>query len=140
MFFKLLEIYKNIKEKLPQFEIYYKPHPSEEKDFNDLELINTINTQKEYLEVLSKTSFNIGIFGSVMYYPLLLGKNIVIIDFTLSGINDELDMEASKDPVPPVIRIVLFLKGLFIFNIIYYSFTCFFIIKFIKILKYFRII
>tara|TARA_R110001606_G_scaffold375439_2_gene533730 strand:+ start:2319 stop:3437 length:1119 start_codon:yes stop_codon:yes gene_type:complete len=94
--FKLLEIYKNIKEKLPQFKIYYKPHPSEEKDFNDLELISTINTQKEYLEVLSKTSFNIGIFGSVMYYPLLLGKNIVIIDFTLSGINDELDIEAFK--------------------------------------------
>lgn len=94
--FKLLEIYKNIKEKLPQFKIYYKPHPSEEKDFNDLESINTVKNQKEYLKILSKSSYNIGIFGSIMYYPLLLEKNIVIVDSTLSGINDELDIEAFK--------------------------------------------
>tara|TARA_Y100000361_G_scaffold109482_1_gene99408 strand:+ start:2193 stop:3311 length:1119 start_codon:yes stop_codon:yes gene_type:complete len=94
--YKLVEIYKNIIEKLPQFKVYYKPHPSEEKDFNDFENINIIKNQTEFLDTLTKSSYNVGIFNSVMYYPLLMGKNIVAIDFNLSGINDELDIETFK--------------------------------------------
>ena len=94
--FKLIEIYKNITKNLPQFEVYYKPHPSEEKDFNDLKDINTINTQNEFTNILSKSSYNIGIFNSVMYYPLLMKKNIVVIDSITSGIDDELNIETFK--------------------------------------------
>ena len=94
--FKLLEIYKNIKEKFPLSQVYYKPHPVEQKDFNDLGFINIIETQKEYLKILAKSSYNVGIFSSVMCHPLLMGKNIVVVDFKTSGIDDELDIEKFK--------------------------------------------
>lgn len=91
--YKLLEIYNNVISTLPEYKIYYKPHPSEEKDFNDLEGINKITTQKDFLQILEKSLYNIGIFSSVMYYPLLMGKNVVSVDFSSSGVNDELDIE-----------------------------------------------
>lgn len=94
--YKLLEIYNNVVSTLPEYKIYYKPHPSEEKDFNDLEGVNKISTQKDFLQILEKSSYNIGIFNSVMYYPLLMGKNVVSVDFSSSGFNDELDIEKFK--------------------------------------------
>lgn len=91
--YKLVEIYNNISEKLPDYKVYYKPHPSEEKDFNDFQNIHTITSQKEFSVLLEKSKHNIGIFGSVMYYPLLIGKSIIGVDFESSGVNDELDIE-----------------------------------------------
>ena len=95
--FRLLEIYKNIEKKLSQFEVYYKPHPSEKKDFpKDFKNIKTIDNYSDFLKLVSKSTHNVGIFNSVMYYPLLMEKNIVIVDFNLSGINSELDIEIFK--------------------------------------------
>lgn len=91
--YKLLEIYYNIKSKLPNYTIYYKPHPSEEKDFNDLEKVNKITSQISFFQLLEKSSYNIGIFNSVMYYPLLMGKNIVKVNLSDAGFDDELNIE-----------------------------------------------
>ena len=94
--YKLIEIYNNIKLKFPKYKIYYKPHPSEQKDFNDLQNIDILSNSQMFNEIVQKSSYNVGIFGSVMYYPLLLKKTIVNVDFNTSGINDELDIEKYK--------------------------------------------
>lgn len=91
--YKLIEIYNNVKTKFPKYKTYYKPHPSEEKDFNDLQNINIIPNSQIFNEIVQKSTYNIGIFGSVMYYPLLLNKTIVNVDFNISGVNDEVDIE-----------------------------------------------
>lgn len=91
--YKLIEIYNNVKIKFPKYRTYYKPHPSEEKDFNDLQNVNIISNSQMFNEIVQKSTYNIGIFGSVMYYPLLLDKTIVNVDFDTSGVNDELDIE-----------------------------------------------
>jgi hypothetical protein len=89
----ILDIYKNLT-KLEDWKIYYKPHPSEIKDFpNDFNNINLLRTYNEYFDVLSKSSYNIGIFSSVMYFPLVLNKKVVYIDAKTAGIEDELNIE-----------------------------------------------
>tara|TARA_R110002012_G_scaffold318803_1_gene537797 strand:+ start:2066 stop:3184 length:1119 start_codon:yes stop_codon:yes gene_type:complete len=93
---KLLKIYNNIKTKLPKWDVYYKPHPSELTDFDDFENTNIIFNQDQLLTIVEKSSYNVGIFSSIMYYPLLMGKNIVSVDFSSSGANDELDIENFK--------------------------------------------
>jgi len=94
--YNLVSIYNHIKNNL-NWEIYYKPHPNELKDFpNDFENVNIIKEHTSYLEILKKSKYNIGLFTSVMYLPLLMGKNIVYIDQKTSGINKELDINNFK--------------------------------------------
>lgn len=89
----LLNIYKNLV-KLKDWEVYYKPHPSEIKNFsNDFNNVKLLKTYTEYFNILSKSIHNIGIFSSVMYFPLTLNKNIVYVDSKTSGIQEELNIE-----------------------------------------------
>lgn len=89
----LLSIYNKLI-KLDNWIVYYKPHPSETKDFpNDFNNVNLLKTYDEYFDVLSKSLHNIGIFSSVMYFPLVLNKNIIYVDAKTSGIEDEWDIE-----------------------------------------------
>ena len=91
---KLLQVYQEIQNKLPEYLVYYKPHPNEEKEFsNDFAGINMLRDQSEYLTVLKTTKYNVGMFTSVMYNALLLDKNIVYINQEASGVSMELDLE-----------------------------------------------
>lgn len=95
--YELLSIYNNIKLKLNDWDVYYKPHPNELKEFpDDFKDIKTILENNEYLNILQKSNYNIGLFTSVMYLPLLLNKNIVYIDQATSGINKELNLDNFK--------------------------------------------
>ena len=90
----LLNIYKNLNKKLKDWEIFYKTHPSEIRDFpQDFENINVLSTYEEYFKLLPITSHHIGMFGSVMYFPLALNKNIIYVDAKTSGMQDELNIE-----------------------------------------------
>ena len=91
---KIVEIYRQVVECYKDWEVYYKPHPNEVKEFpNDFENINVIGTYEEYFKILPKSNLNIGIFGSVMYFPLLLKKTVVPISFEDAGVLDEEDIE-----------------------------------------------
>lgn len=93
---KLLSIYNDLN-KLIDSKIYYKPHPNELKNFpNDFKDINLITSNEMYLDLLRKSKYNIGLFTSVMYLPLLLNKNIVYIDQSMSGVNEELNLNNFK--------------------------------------------
>lgn len=93
----LLNIYKNLSKKLKGYEIYYKTHPSEIKDFpQDFKDINVLSTYEEYFKLLPSAYYHIGIFSSVMYFPLALGKNIIYVDAKTSGMQDELNIENYK--------------------------------------------
>ena len=93
----LLNIYKNLNKKLNGWEIYYKTHPSEIKDFpQDFNGVNILSTYEQYFEILPNTPHHIGMFGSVMYFPLVLDKNIIYIDAKTSGAEDELNIENYK--------------------------------------------
>jgi hypothetical protein len=92
----LLNIYKKLA-KLSDWEVYFKPHPSEIKDFpNDFNNINLLKTYDDYFTILPKSSHNIGIFSSVMYFPLILNKNVIYVDSKTSGIEAELNIESYK--------------------------------------------
>lgn len=94
---KLLSIYRSIKHNFPEYEVYYKPHPNEVKEFpKDFYKENLIETQEEYLKLLKASKFNIGLFTSVMYLPLIMDKNIVYINQTTSGIDEELNINYFK--------------------------------------------
>ena len=94
---KIIAIYKDLIEKYPDWDIFYKPHPSEKKDFpEDFNNIKTIDNNKDFLEIVSKSTHNIGIFSSVMFYPLIMDKNIVIFNHSLIGVEDELNIENFK--------------------------------------------
>ena len=91
---KMIKTYLDLNNKFKDWEIFYKPHPSELKDFpDDFNNIKVINSFEEYFNILKKSSFNIGLFSSVMYYPLILSKNVVFIDHSSSGVADELNLE-----------------------------------------------
>lgn len=95
--YELLSIYKHIKLNLKEWKIFYKLHPNELRDFpNDFIDIDLISDHNIYLDVLNKTKYNIGLFTSVMYLPLLMNKNIVYIDQNISGIDKELDINNFK--------------------------------------------
>lgn len=92
--YNLLKIYKNLKSKLNNWEIYYKPHPSETKDFpNDFTNIQLLQSHNEFIDILKKSKHNVGIFSSVMYFPLILNKNVVQVDLKTSGQEDEFNLE-----------------------------------------------
>jgi hypothetical protein len=94
---KLLSVFRAIEHHFPEYEVYYKPHPNEIKEFpKDFYKVNLINTQEEYVKLLKSSKFNVGLFTSVMYLPLMLNKNIVYIDQTTSGIDDELNINNFK--------------------------------------------
>jgi hypothetical protein len=94
---KIITIYKDLIKKYPDWNIFYKPHPSEKKDFpNDFNNVKTIDTNDEFMELVSKSTHNIGIFSSIMYIPLIMDKNIVILDYSSIGVNDELNIENFK--------------------------------------------
>jgi len=95
--FKLLKIYNEVKNQYPKWEVYYKPHPNELINFpNDFKDVNLIYNYEEYFKILPKSNYNIGIFGSVMYFPLLLNKNIIYIDSKSSGVEEEENIENYK--------------------------------------------
>lgn len=95
--YELISIYDNIKSNLNNWDIYYKPHPNELRDFpNDFKNINLIIDHDNYLNILKKSKYNIGLFTSVLYLPLILNKNIVYIDQNTSGISKELNLENFK--------------------------------------------
>tara|TARA_R110002153_G_scaffold214330_1_gene366929 strand:- start:8041 stop:9207 length:1167 start_codon:yes stop_codon:yes gene_type:complete len=94
--YNLLDIYRSLL-KLKEWKIYYKPHPSEIRDFpNDFKDIEIIKSYKEYFELLLKSHHHIGMFSSVMYYPLVLDKNIIFLNTKTSGMDDELNIENYK--------------------------------------------
>ena len=89
---------KKIEKNYPEWQVYYKPHPSEIKDFpKDFNNINVITDYKNFLSLVSKSTHNIGIFQAVMYIPLILNKNIVTLDHSFIGANDELDFSLFKE-------------------------------------------
>lgn len=89
----LQTIYRNMVSKLTDWEIYYKPHPNEQKefptDFHDMQIVDHNN----YESVLRRSKLNIGLFTSVMYLPMLLGKTIVYVDQQQSGADKELNID-----------------------------------------------
>lgn len=91
--YKLIDIYNEVKSKHPTYEVYYKPHPSENKDFQDLNNIDTLDTHNQFLDKLKHSTYNIGMFSSVMYHALLLGKTVIDIDFISSGFDKELEID-----------------------------------------------
>lgn len=95
--YELISIYNHIKSNLKDLNIFYKPHPNELKDFpNDFKDINLILDHNLYLNLLKKSKYNIGLFTSVMYLPLLINKNIVYIDQNTSGVDKELNLDNFK--------------------------------------------
>lgn len=94
---KIITIYKDLVKKYPDWDIFYKPHPSEKKDFpKDFNNIKTIDNNKDFLNIVSKSTHNIGIFQSVMFYPLIMGKNVVVFNHSLIGAEGELNIENFK--------------------------------------------
>jgi len=92
---KILSIYHKLITQFPEYKIYYKPHPTELKDFSkDFSDINTIRTHDDFLLILNKSQYNIGIFSTVMFHALQLGKTIVILKHQDVGIDEELDIES----------------------------------------------
>jgi len=94
---KILDIYKQISNNSPNWEIYYKPHPTELIDFkDDFENVNLITNNNDFLDIVSRSKHNIGIFSSIMYYPLLMGKNVISLEHSSVGIDEELNIETFK--------------------------------------------
>lgn len=93
----ILNIYYNIKNKNPDWDIYYRPHPNEIKEFpNDFDNVNLLSSYDEYFNILPKSNYNVMLFGSTTYYPLILNKNVVIINNKDSGVDDEENIENYK--------------------------------------------
>ena len=91
---KILNIYKHIVNKYPNWEVYYKPHPTELTDFkNDFQNVKLIKDNNHFLEVVSKSKHNIGIFSSIMFYPLIMDKNVITLEHESVGISEELNIE-----------------------------------------------
>ena len=99
---KIIDVLKQIKSETSIFQKYqicYKPHPKEFEDFANLfssELMSgvTIIDKEELLQdFVSRSICNIGIFSSVMMYPLLNNKKILYINDVSSGILDDMDFK-----------------------------------------------
>lgn len=82
-----------------KYKVCYKPHPKEFEDFKDsfgndiFDHVIIINTESELIEYVKKSSYNIGIFNSMLMYPLLTNKKILYIDDDDSGIMDDFNFE-----------------------------------------------
>ena len=94
---KIINIYNDLIKTYPTWEVYYKPHPSEKIDFpNDFKDVKTIDNHSDFLNLVSKSTHNIGIFSSVMYFPLIMNKNVVILRHSFIGVDDELNLNKFK--------------------------------------------
>lgn len=116
---------KNIVEKLHhQHEIFYKPHPVEfidfKEDFNefgelkDIPYIKVITDETLYQSIVKSSDINIGIFSSIMYYPLILDKKTIIFDYEEIGIEKCFNIEEYKGKMyefwAPIVKIDSFEK------------------------------
>lgn len=99
---EVLNEIKSNKELLTKFTLCYRPHPKEFEDFSESfrsELFHGIQIidKEEILPIIvSNSVYNIGIFSSVMMYPLLQNKKILYIDASLNGTLDDIDFEKFK--------------------------------------------
>jgi len=87
-----------------QYEIFYKPHPVEfidfkddfDNDFNNLKniaYIKVIKDENSFQSIVKSSDINIGILSSIMYYPLILDKKVVLFDLKESGLENTYDIE-----------------------------------------------
>lgn len=100
---KILEKLKLIVDSVSDtHDIYYKPHPNEFKDFNSefqdgslilFPKVRCIETEEELQKVVTASDINVGIYSSVMLYALLLGKKVVYIEPSSSGVDLDLNLE-----------------------------------------------
>lgn len=85
-----------------KYKICYKPHPKEFEDFIDdfnsttFSNVLVIEKEEDLFSYVKDSVCNIGIFSSVMMYPLLSNRKILYIDGESSGVNDDLDFEKFK--------------------------------------------
>lgn len=89
------------------YEIFYKPHPVEFNDFaNDftenfgklknIPYINVIKDENLYQSIVKSSDINIGIFSSIMYYPLVLNKKTILFDISNIGVEKGFDINSYK--------------------------------------------
>lgn len=84
------------------YRICYKPHPKEFEDFSKelkselFDSVLIIDKEENLFDYVKDSICNIGIFSSVMMYPLLLNRKILYIDGEMSGVNEDLDFEKFK--------------------------------------------
>jgi hypothetical protein len=87
-----------------QYEIFYKPHPVEFNDFkedftnnstnlNNIPNVNVIKDEKVFQSIVKSSDINIGILSSIMYYPLVLNKKVVLFDLNASGLENAYNIE-----------------------------------------------
>lgn len=121
---QILSETKTITEKLHnQYEIFYKPHPIEFNDFrNDftegfgglknISYIKTIIDETLYQSIVKSSDINIGIFSSIMYYPLVLNKKTILFDMKNIGIEKGFDLNSYKDKMynfwAPIVKVKSF--------------------------------
>lgn len=85
-----------------QYIICYKPHPKEFEDFRDelrsslFSKVVLIDKEQELINYVKDSVCNIGIFSSVMMYPLLFNKRFLYIDSESSGVDDDFNFEKFK--------------------------------------------
>lgn len=85
-----------------QYKICYRPHPKEFSDYTeDFENRNTnffkdvivIDNESDLQNYVKDSYCNIGIFSSVMLYPILMGKNILYLNQDDSGVMQDMYFE-----------------------------------------------
>jgi hypothetical protein len=78
-----------------KYKVCYKPHPTElidyKTDFDDTNSgpfkdVILIENENDLIDYVKKSYCNVGIFSSVMFYPILMKKNILHIDSENSGV------------------------------------------------------
>ena len=106
---QILEIAEKVSKKLSNdYEIFYKPHPMEFIDFknefsenqNQIKHIPNIKIIKDetlYQKIVKSSDFNIIYFSSVIYYPLILNKKIILLDLFKIGLENDLDLTSFKE-------------------------------------------
>ena len=86
------------------YEIFYKPHPVEFNDFTNeftenfgklknIPYITVIKDENIYQSIVKSSDINIGIFSSIMYYPLILNKKTVLFSMEDIGIEKGYDLK-----------------------------------------------
>jgi hypothetical protein len=74
--------------------IYYRPHPSEFAKFKDFPNVELILLEEDLIKKIKECDFHVSIFSSVIYYPLIMNKNVVIIDSKESGLMTDFALES----------------------------------------------
>jgi hypothetical protein len=97
--------YQIVNKLYQDYEIFYKPHPVEFNDFaNDftenfgklknIPYINVIKDENLYQSIVKSSDINIGIFSSIMYYPLVLNKKTILFDMSNIGVEKGFDINS----------------------------------------------